>query len=203
MNLALRTEHARTAALLSQVKSLLLAPSTSTTTTKTEDADQEGTTAPNTSPPLPPSTNANFSFLTTTPSAQALNLTFLPPLTSPHSSSSSTPLTTTTAFTTSQLPSLRSLLSSLRPKLSTLPGGSDSKLTIAHETAREHERREYLEGRVRRVLGREVGRLADGDVDMEMDMDMDVVGNGEKRTVEEVSALEDLVGGGRDVGMGG
>ncbi|MCJ1485899.1 hypothetical protein MMC06_006074 [Schaereria dolodes] len=191
LNLSLQNEYARNATLLSRVKALITPPTNSPTTgpkTEQDSPNHHHHSHPtsSSSQPSEPVSNVNFTFLTTPPAAQSLGLTLQPPIPQPHSnpnsiSSPNTPLTTLATFTTSQLPSLRALLSSLRPALRTL------STKPATYTPREQERRNYLEERVRRaVAGREM-------MDVGEEQSEGVVG-GERRTAEEVAALEAIVG---------
>ncbi|KAH7128347.1 Mis12 domain-containing protein [Dendryphion nanum] len=189
LNAALTAEKARNEAQITKLRALLQ-PQTSNSalaqtrisidgSTRTEGADTEE----NAQHPSP------FSFLTHTPSANALGIQKLP-LDTPSTSTSTTtvsqntPLTTHTTFTTSQLPHLHSLLTSLRPHLasSALPGkgsGAGSK----------EERKVYIESQSRRVLERRGVDTKDG---------VEGVGSGEgfvRARGEEVGALEGWVEG--------
>jgi kinetochore protein Mis12/MTW1 len=86
----------------------------------------------------------DFSFLTSNPSARALNVTT--------SNSAHQPLKTNANFALSQLPALRSLLADLRPRLASLQT-STPRIDGARAERRE-ERREYIEQRARMHLQR-------------------------------------------------
>lgn len=135
--------------MISQLQSLLSNPS-----------DQQ-------KPPSDP-TQPNLAFLTTTPSAQALNV----------GTASQPPLTTNTTFALSQLPALRAVLQSLRPKMNAL---ASNKVRL---DPKMEERRAYIEGRTRVHLER------NGEIGGE-------IGGMEGRRVErgEVEALERIVEG--------
>ncbi|MCJ1393643.1 hypothetical protein MMC18_006518 [Xylographa bjoerkii] len=137
LNLALEHEHARNAALLSQLHALIGQP----TQPKVED---------DTKSPVP--ATAPFSFL------------------GPHMATApSRPLTTSAQFTVAQLPALRTLLAELRPKLASLPTAGGK---LDWDSATE-QRREYIDGAVRRVVNengvgeesgeREMGRTVAGE----------------------------------------
>lgn len=64
-------------------------------------------------------------------------------------SASSNPLTVHSEFAVSNLPALRTLVDELRPKLENLRRGS---VKVDWESSRE-DRRAYIEGRVRKILG--------------------------------------------------
>lgn len=98
------------------------------------------------SPSSDPSAS-NLSFLTSDPSATPLGLSFT------QNNANSTPLTTRAGFATSQLPALRAQLEALRPKLQSLQGVVEG---VDWEGKRE-ERRAYIEGRVRKVVGKTGG----------------------------------------------
>lgn len=69
---------------------------------------------------------------------------------------SKTPLTEQTRHAVSQLPALRQLLASLRAK-------EEEGVKYARHGAASEERREYIEGQVRRRLEREGADLASGE----------------------------------------
>ncbi len=62
-------------------------------------------------------------------------------------------MTTRAGFATSQLPALKAQLEALRPKLQSLQGVVEG---VDWEGKRE-ERRAYIEGRVRKVVGKTAG----------------------------------------------
>ncbi|KAF1914645.1 Mis12 domain-containing protein [Ampelomyces quisqualis] len=139
-----------------------------------------------TSPAAPTSGEQNgdapFAFLTHTPAAQALGVQPLPQ-TSNTSIESRTPLTTHTKFTTSQLPYLRQLLSSLQPHLATtaLPTSTSSTKSSDEMT---RERKVYLESQSKRILERRGVDTKDG---------VEGVWDGRRAGAEEVRGLESLV----------
>lgn len=108
-----------------------------------------------------------------------------------------TPLSTTTAFTLSQLQALRALSASLRtmaPDLTPTPGSTEEGDNGEEETGRRTWRRErvnYVESATRRhlehVQGLELGK--DGEV-----RDGEWQGEGRKLAMGEVEGLESLVG---------
>ncbi|KAA6409411.1 MAG: Mis12 domain [Lasallia pustulata] len=131
LNLALHHEHARNAALLANLQSLV----SRSPPTKSKNADT-------TTPPPP----APFAFLTQPPnSTQALT------------QKTQLALTQKTQFALSQLPALRALLANLRPRLQTLPTKLEN---VDWESGRE-ERRRYIEGRTRRFLEKRRGELGE------------------------------------------
>jgi kinetochore protein Mis12/MTW1 len=112
----------------------------------------------------------NLSFLNSSLSSQAFNISTEQPM--------QRPLTTNTTFTLSQLPALRALLAELRPKLANLQSAEFSFNGARDE--RRQERRDYIEQRTRVHLDR--NRKAYGD--------NIVCVNGRKVDTEEVEALE-------------
>ena len=98
-------------------------------------------------------------------------------------------LTTTSAFLTSQLPALRSLLASLRPKISNhaLPSTNPDD-----EPSAQEERRLYIEGQTRRHLVRTRGLEFEDDGSVR---DGEWIGGGRKVGADEVAALENVVAG--------
>lgn len=109
------------------------------------------------------------------------------------SSNSRTPLTTSSQFATSQLPALRQLVADLRPKIRSL---KDKGIDNVDWESRREERRQYIEGGVRRVAGK--GGFGGGEGEAMMDS---IAGNGaERRGREEVEGLEGVIGGLGDVG---
>lgn len=115
-------------------------------------------------------------------------------LTTPIGSDSNTtsqPLTTRTQFATSQLPALRQLIAELRPKVAKLKNVDPSDVDW---NSRKEERRQYIEGGVRRVVGK--GGFGAGEGDLK-------AGEGERRPREEVEMLEGVVRAmGNGVGSG-
>jgi kinetochore protein Mis12/MTW1 len=111
-----------------------------------------------------------------------------------------TPLTTTTAFSLSQLQALRALSTSLSGILPNLQGGGGDEGGTGRRTWRK-ERVEYVEGAARKhlesVRGLELGR--DGEV-----RDGEWQGEGKRFPGGEVAALEGIVNvlGGSDGGRG-
>ncbi|KAL8757145.1 MAG: hypothetical protein Q9184_004292 [Pyrenodesmia sp. 2 TL-2023] len=160
LNLALRSTHARNAATVTQLKSLLSAPqSTSSPSSGSSTRDP------------------SLAFITTHPSAITLGLSL--------SQTSSTrnpksPLSENAQFFISQLPALKSALEELKPRLKTLP----EKIGDVDWESRREERRAYIEGRVRKVVGG-MG-VPGGDADGM---------KGVRVGREEVRDLEDMVGG--------
>jgi kinetochore protein Mis12/MTW1 len=112
----------------------------------------------------------NLSFLNSSPSSQAFNISIEQPM--------QRPLTTNTTFTLSQLPALRALLTELRPKLANLRSAELGFNSARDE--RRQERRDYIEQRTRMHLER--NRRAYGDNTVSV--------NGRKVDTEEVEALE-------------
>lgn len=121
----LHTEASRNEAIIAQLKSLLI------------QSDGEAVQ------PSQPSEH-DFSFLTSTTSAKALNVST--------SSSAQQPVTTNTKFALSQLPALRALLADLRPRLASLQTSSTGIDGVRAE--RREERREYIEQRAKMHLRR-------------------------------------------------
>jgi len=144
--------------------------------------------APNSTSPAKQSNNTAdattpFAFLTHTPAAQSLGVQPLPQ-TSTTAQESRTPLTTHTTFTTSQLPYLRQLLSSLQPHLATAALPTSASTQSSEEVSRE--RKVYLESQSKRILERRGVDTKDG---------VEGVWEGSKVGAEEVRGLEALVGG--------
>lgn len=98
------------------------------------------------SPSSDPSAS-NLSFLTSDPSATPLGISFT------QNNANSTPLSIRAGFATSQIPALRAQLEALRPKLQSLQGVVEG---IDFEGKRE-ERRAYIEGRARKIVGKTGG----------------------------------------------
>ncbi|KAF1939896.1 hypothetical protein EJ02DRAFT_380768 [Clathrospora elynae] len=191
LNAALVAEKTRNEAQIARLRALLqpALPPKSESRTSTSPA-RDSTSG---------SGSAPFAFLTHTPAAQALGIQALP-----HTSSSatptSTPLTTHTTFTTSQLPYLHQLLASLKPHLATtaLPSNTTSTTTPSNEkngngSAREQEKEElsrerklYVESQSKRILERRGVDTRDG---------VEGVWEGSRVRAEEVRGLEGLVAG--------
>jgi kinetochore protein Mis12/MTW1 len=112
----------------------------------------------------------NLSFLNSSPSSRAFNISTEQPM--------QRPLTTNTTFTLSQLPALRALLAELRPKIASLQSAELGFNSARDE--RRQERRDYIEQRTRMHLDR--NRRAYGDNNVSV--------NGRKVDTEEVEALE-------------
>lgn len=112
----------------------------------------------------------NFSFLTSSPSSTAFNISTNQP--------AQQPLTTNTTFTLSQLPSLRALLADLRSKLASLQFTEPNLHSAVQE--RHQERRDYIEQRTRLHLNRNGRARADNPSGV----------NGRRVDPEEVEALE-------------
>ncbi|KAK2813817.1 hypothetical protein FQN50_000218 [Emmonsiellopsis sp. PD_5] len=166
----LAEECTRNEAIIAQLRAILSPPPPSSS---------EDPTKPNTSHPT----------LTTTPTPDAPNLSFL--VSDPTAKRlrignatdpSHNPITTNTTFILSQLPALRAMLTQLRPKLTSLPVSAGQ---MEVDPKRE-ERREYIESRTRMHLERngEVGG-EDG---------RGVVVGGRRVGGEEARALEGVVG---------
>ena len=104
----------------------------------------------------------------------------------PHiASAPSLPLSTSAQFTVSQLPALRALVAELRPKLASLPSAAER----TNWDGGKEQRREYIDGVVRRV----VSEHGVGEESGERDVGRRVAG-------EEVRDLEGVVQG---LGAGG
>jgi kinetochore protein Mis12/MTW1 len=88
--------------------------------------------------------NPDFSFLTSSTSAKALNVST--------TSFAQQPITTNTNFALSQLPALRALLADLRPRLASLQSSTTGIESVRAE--RREERREYIEQRAKLHLER-------------------------------------------------
>jgi len=119
-------ETARNEAIIAQLKSL---------------TNQE--TAYNASK-MPATSQHDFSFLTSTTSAKALNVST--------TSFVQQPITTNTNFALSQLPALQALLADLRPRLASLQSSTTGIDSVRAE--RREERREYIEQRAKLHLER-------------------------------------------------
>lgn len=128
LNLALRSQHARNAALLTSLRSLLNPPSSSPSTFS--------------------STHPSLSFLAQNPSFISSSST---------SSEQQQPLTQQATSAIAHLPALRTLLADLRPRLETLraaaiKGEQDSGDGDRDRHSTREERRLYIESRVRKVV---------------------------------------------------
>ncbi|KAK7543846.1 Mis12 domain-containing protein [Phyllosticta citricarpa] len=166
---ALLVEKKRNEALISQLRGLLGAPTT--TAMKRE---------PTASPPRGASAGDN-GFLAAAPAAQALGVNS--PLTAASEGTAggrkNEPLKTNTAFTLSQLPALRSLLEALRPKVAALgPSATGSDLS--------QERRDYIENQTRRLLERRGVDVKNGEGSVE--------GMGRRVAPDEVRGMEAVAG---------
>lgn len=95
-------------------------------------------------PRLSKPSERDLSFLTSSASAKALNISA--------TGFSQQPITTNTRFALSQLPALRSLLADLRPRLAELQTSATRVESVREE--RMEERREYIEQRARLHLQR-------------------------------------------------
>ncbi|KAL8736906.1 MAG: hypothetical protein Q9181_002202, partial [Wetmoreana brouardii] len=127
LNLLLRTTHARNAATISQLRSILSAPSP-----ESELPSRLSAAVPATS----------LAFLTSHPSATQLAIA---PFTAPallDKNGERELLTEQTQFFISQLPALRQALVELKPRLRTLP----EKIGDVDWESRREERRAYIEG---------------------------------------------------------
>ncbi|KAK3401079.1 Mis12 protein-domain-containing protein [Sordaria brevicollis] len=208
LNVMLHAEKARNAALLAEVRRLVGSPKqikserspAAQAAQQNGDTDTEMTDAPSTSSPKT-DTKSPFAFLQQT---SALS-----------TSDASTPLTTTTAFTLSQLDALRSLSTSLRsllPALSQpLPAPEPSETPESEEDKKKKpfrvQRLEYIETATRKhleqVRGLELGangELRDGGEWVGDVGEVSADGDGgriKRRRVEreEVEALEGVLGG--------
>jgi len=165
LNNALVAETSRNAALISQLQTLLYAPSSQTTP---RDPSQSTSQTQASTPSL--------SFLTSTPAAQSLGISYDASINSQH------PLTTQTNFTVSQLPALRQHLAALRPKLESL-----EKIPLRDEP---DERRTYIEEQTRRHLEKNGADMETGEGLMGPGIG---AGLGRRIGHEEVSAIERVV----------
>ncbi len=172
LHLALVNETARNEALLGQLRSLLSStrPNNSSFQPKQEDAESDSIIADEDTKP------AIFEFLTEDPSAKELGV----------GTRSKAPLTTNVNFALSQLPALKSLLSTLRPKLHTLPSAASK---VDWDNTRE-ERKQYIESQTRRHLERTRGLQLDEQGAMR---DGEWTGVGRKVNAEDVTAMENVV----------
>lgn len=167
---ALVHESKRNAALIAQLHALLPSASTSSR----QDAGD-----------VQPEQASPFKFLTSHPVAQSLSIG-----SSGNNDNENQPLTTTTAFVTSQIPSLRALVEVLRPKLNSLattPVFSDD-----HEGNKEDERALYIETQTRRHLTSTRGLELDEQGAVKIGGDDEV--GGKRMDMESVRGLEEVVG---------
>ncbi|KAL9103859.1 MAG: hypothetical protein Q9163_001137 [Psora crenata] len=104
------------------------------------------------------------------------------------SSISQTPLTACSQFAVSQLPALRQLVAELRPKLGPL---RDAGTNSTEWQSKREERRQYIEGGVRRIVGRD--GFGDG-ADQGILEELAGMRTG-KRGGGEVNALEGIIRG--------
>ncbi|KAL8729360.1 MAG: hypothetical protein Q9166_004753 [cf. Caloplaca sp. 2 TL-2023] len=130
LNLALRNTHANNAATVSQLHSFL-----STTQSKSEASQTSSSSF----------ADQSLGFLTSHPSAAQLGLSLTPS----SKTEKKDPLTTNTQSFISQIPALRQALEELKPRLKSLP----EKIGDVDWESRREERRAYIEGRVRKVVG--------------------------------------------------
>ncbi|KAI8932800.1 hypothetical protein NX059_010288 [Plenodomus lindquistii] len=195
LHAALVAEKTRNEAQIARLRALLQ-PSVSKRETRSSSSPSNINT--NTASPAAP-----FAFLTHTPAAQSLGIPTLPQTTNTATTTapalateSRTPIATHTTFTTSQLPYLRTLLSSLRPHLATtlLPSNTTSA-TDDEKAEAGRERKVYVESQSKRILEKRGVDTRDG---------VEGVWEGRRVGGEEVRGLEGLVGGmgGRGKGKG-
>ncbi|KAH7406974.1 Mis12 domain-containing protein [Phaeosphaeria sp. MPI-PUGE-AT-0046c] len=175
LNAALVAEKTRNDAQIARLRSLLQ-PSTA------PKREPRSSTSPTKQASGAQVNGAPFAFLTHTPAAQTLGVQPLPQ-TSNTATESRTPLTTHTTFTTSQLPYLRQLLSSLQPHLATtaLPTSTASTKNSEEMT---RERKVYVESQSKRILERRGVDTKDG---------VEGVWDSRRVGAEEVRGLEGLV----------
>ncbi len=152
-----------------QLKSLLSSTNQSSAReTKIEDGED-------TNPVKAQLEHSSFAFLTEHAAAKELGV----------GNRGQKPLTTNVNFALSQLPAMRSLLATLKPKLSSLPATANIDTELPQE-----ERRLYIESQTRRHLERTRG--------LELDIqgqnrDGEWQGGGRRMGAEEVSAMEGIV----------
>lgn len=115
----------------------------------------------------------DFSFLTSATPAKALVVS--------SSGSAQQPITTNTKFALSQLPTLRSLLKDLRPRLARLQTSITGTDSVRAESA--EERREYIEQRTKLHLQRHGDWASINDHDV----------SGKRVEQQELGALEEVV----------
>jgi kinetochore protein Mis12/MTW1 len=175
LNEALVAEKKRNDAQIARLRALLQPNSAAKREPRTSNSPAEQTNGTGIG-------NAPFAFLTHTPAAQALGVQPLPQA-SNATSGPRAPLETHTKFTTSQLPYLRQLLSSLQPHLATtaLPTSTSSTKNVDEMTK---ERKVYLESQSKRILERRGVDTKDG---------VEGVWDSRRVGAEEVRGLEGLV----------
>ncbi|KAL8927615.1 MAG: hypothetical protein Q9172_001325 [Xanthocarpia lactea] len=136
LNLALRNTHAKNAATITQLHSFLSSP-----------VQPISANSPSSSSAEP---SSSLGFLTSHPSAASLGLSLMQSSTNTHGSTQpKAPLSVHTQSFISQLSALREALEVLKPRLKTLP----EKIGDVDWESRREERRAYIEGRVRKVVG--------------------------------------------------
>ncbi|KAJ9638302.1 hypothetical protein H2201_008582 [Coniosporium apollinis] len=145
----LLAEHRRNTLLIAQLRSLLSASSTNSTIATYPKAEQASSP---TRIAAPDGTHAGaFAFLSSTPAARTLGVSTAAAMPTPPPEGASiqtqAPLTTPAAFALAQLPALRQLLTSLRPRIASLGVGADDEGVGG-------VRRGYIEAQTRRVLER-------------------------------------------------
>ncbi|OJD22550.1 hypothetical protein ACJ73_06099 [Blastomyces percursus] len=173
---ALRQESDRNGAIIAQLRSIIFRDTHHPPSADEKEAttpaihSQTTTTSTSTTADAP-----DLSFLLTDPAARRLRI-------GDATDPSRNPITTNTTFLLSQLHALRTMLSQLQLKLTTLPQSADD---MELDPKRE-ERREYIESRTRMHLVRngELGRAGEGH---------GVVVAGRKVEADEVRALEGVV----------
>ncbi|KAK8152980.1 putative MIND kinetochore complex component Mtw1 [Phyllosticta citrichinensis] len=170
---ALLVEKARNEALLTQLRSLLGAPTTKREPTASPRATDNGGSNRE---EIEGQAAASLGFLSTGPAAQALGVSSTLATEAGTAARNNEPLKTNTAFTLSQLPALRSLLESLRPKVAALGPSAGSELS--------QERRDYIEKQTRRLLERRGVDVKNGDGSVE--------GMGRRIAPEEVRGMEEV-----------
>ncbi|KAK8182907.1 putative MIND kinetochore complex component Mtw1 [Phyllosticta citribraziliensis] len=174
---ALLVEKARNEALLTQLRSLLGAPTTKREPTASPRATDNG--GSNRREENEGQASASLGFLSTGPAAQALGVSSTLATTEAGTAAArnNEPLKTNTAFTLSQLPALRSLLEALRPKVAALgPSAAGGELS--------RERRDYIERQTRRLLERRGVDVKNGEGSVE--------GMGRRIAPEEVRGMEEV-----------
>ncbi|KAI9675753.1 MAG: hypothetical protein M1817_001120 [Caeruleum heppii] len=157
---ALQQEVRRNAQMIHQLRFFLHGPSPSSTSVAPLKAEEDQ--APPTLPQADPDDPApTLSFLTqTNPPAHTLNLSLAP---LPPNTPRNEPLKTTSTFITSQLPLLRSLLATLRPRLASLQGASGQASSSSgiggggKEESFAAQRTKYIDAQVRRHLVERLG----------------------------------------------
>ncbi|KAL8767224.1 MAG: hypothetical protein Q9209_006229 [Squamulea sp. 1 TL-2023] len=140
LNVVLRNTHAKNAATISQLHSFLSPAAQSSPDTSTSLSPADPT--------------SSLSFLISHPSATALGLSLTRPSNGKYDTTDlGTPLSTHTQNLISQLPALRQALEELKPRLKSLP----EKIGDVDWESRREERRAYIEGRVRKIVGEKYG----------------------------------------------